>query len=376
MLHYLKFTLFHCFALAAISSVFVGGMAIPITFVVTSSIIVLGDLFLGDDLSEPNFHHENILVFLLHCALPLTFLLLCAGLWQISPDDVFGMGAALTTLTGFDFNVAKANTSLWQKLAAIPYIGLMLSTLGTVTGHELIHRTYDKASLVIGRWLLAFSFDSNFSIEHVYNHHRWVATPSDPASAPRGRNVYQHIVLSTIGGNISAWNIEKKRLAKRQLPIFSVANVCLRGYAMSLVLVVWSIWMAGLWGAVFFVVCGLWAKTMLEIVNYMEHYGLVRDASKRVEPRHSWNTNRRISSWSMFNLSRHSHHHAHGHVPFYQLTAMPDSPTLPSGYLGCMLVTLIPPLWFKLMAPRLAWWDAHLATEQERALIKASAGQN
>lgn len=376
MLHYLKFTLFHCFALAAISSVFVGGMAIPITFVVTSSIIVLGDLFLGDDLSEPNFHHENILVFLLHCAFPLTFLLLCAGLWQISPDDVFGMGAALTTLTGFDFNVAKANTSLWQKLAAIPYIGLMLSTLGTVTGHELIHRTYDKASLVIGRWLLAFSFDSNFSIEHVYNHHRWVATPSDPASAPRGRNVYQHIVLSTIGGNISAWNIEKKRLAKRQLPIFSVANVCLRGYAMSLVLVVWSIWMAGLWGAIFFVVCGLWAKTMLEIVNYMEHYGLVRDASKRVEPRHSWNTNRRISSWSMFNLSRHSHHHAHGHVPFYQLTAMPDSPTLPSGYLGCMLVTLIPPLWFKLMAPRLASWDAHLATEQERALIKASAGQN
>ena len=103
---------------------------------------------------------------------------------------------------------------------------------------------------------------------------------------------------------------------------------------MSLVLVVWSTWMAGWWGALFFIVCGLWAKTMLEIVNYMEHYGLVRDGSQSVEPRHSWNTNRRISSWSMFNLLRHSHHHAHGNVPFSQLKAMPDAHTLPSGYLG------------------------------------------
>jgi alkane 1-monooxygenase len=96
----------------------------------------------------------------------------------------------------------------------------------------------------------------------------------------------------------------------------------------------------------------LWGKALLEIVNYMEHYGMVRVPGEPVQPRHSWNTNRRISSWSMFNLTRHSHHHAAGEVPFHALRPMPDAPQMAGGYLTTILLALLPPLWHRLMTPR------------------------
>ncbi len=92
-------------------------------------------------------------------------------------------------------------TSLFS---GIIYYGYLIGIMGTVVAHELTHRTWDPVSLWVGRWLLAFSYDAGFAIEHVYGHHRYVSTEHDPATAPRGRNVYLHIVLSTIKGNISA----------------------------------------------------------------------------------------------------------------------------------------------------------------------------
>jgi len=147
----------------------------------------------------------------------------------------------------------------------------------------------------------------------------------------------------------------------------------LRGWAISALLVAAAAAMAGAVGALFFVACGLWGKALLEIVNYMEHYGLARDPATPVQPRHSWNTNRRVSSWSMFNLTRHSHHHAQGEVPFHRLRPMPGAPMMPAGYLTTILLTLVPPMWKRLMAPRLADWDARFATPVERALARANA---
>ena len=126
---------------------------------------------------------------------------------------------------------------------------------------------------------------------------------------------------------------------------------------------------AGLPGMFFAMATGLVAKSVLEIVNYMEHYGMVRLPNQRVMPRHSWNTNRRVSNWAMFNLSRHSHHHAQGAVPFHKLQPMPEAPTMINGYMATLLLTLVPSLWFKLMAPKLAHWDEHYATDDERALL-------
>jgi hypothetical protein len=121
-------------------------------------------------------------------------------------------------------------------LVDVDLTGLMIGMIGTITGHELIHRTWDASSMLIGRWLLAFSFDASFAVEHVYGHHRYVATTADPATAPRGRNVYFHVLVSTIRGNVSAWHIEAERLRKRRLPLGSWQNAVVRGYAMSLAL--------------------------------------------------------------------------------------------------------------------------------------------
>jgi alkane 1-monooxygenase len=246
--------------------------------------------------------------------------------------------------------------------------GLMIGMVGTITAHELTHRTWDRVSMFVGRWLLAFSFDTIFSIEHVYGHHRYVSTIDDPATAPRGRNVYAHIVASTWKGNVSAWHIEVERLKKKGLGVFSWKNAFLRGHLMSVALVVIAFALGGATAALFFVASALWGKALLEIVNYMEHYGIVRNPATPVQPRHSWNTNRRVSSWTMFNLSRHSHHHAQGEVPYHELKPYPDAPMMINGYLTTIIVALIPPLWHALMKPKVLAWDRDFATDEERAL--------
>lgn len=342
---------------------------IVIAYAAISSFIILGDALLGDDTSTPDYQYSWLLDLQLFIALPLVVLLMFVSLWQLSDSDPLNFGQFIILTTSFDIFSARAATEFWHFIVAVFFVGLMVSTVSTVTGHELVHRTWSPVSVSVGRWLLAFSFDANFSIEHVYGHHRYVATLEDPATAPRGRNVYQHIVISTVKGNISAWRIEVSRLQRKRQSRFSFHNVCLRGYLMSVVVAAMAFVVAGLDGLIFFVLSGLWAKIMLEIVNYMEHYGLVRLANKRVEPRHSWNTNKKISSWAMFNLSRHSHHHAHGQLAYHKLQPYSQAPVMLSGYLATMLVTLIPPLWFRLMAPKLNDWDEHYASVEEKQLL-------
>jgi alkane 1-monooxygenase len=288
--------------------------------------------------------------------------------WSVSSTDPLGFGAWASRLSGYDLLAARAATTTWQHVAAWVLTGLMIGLIGTITGHELTHRTWDPLSLWIGRWLLSFSFDTSFAIEHVYGHHRYVSTLEDPATAPRGRNVYAHVLISTVRGNVSAWNIEARRLRKKRLPVLSWHNAALRGYLMSALLVATAVAMGGWVAGAFFVACGLWGKALLEIVNYMEHYGLVRNPATPVQPRHSWNTNRRISSWTMFNLTRHSHHHAQGEVPYQDLRPYPNAPVMINGYLTTLLIALVPPLWHALMTPKVLAWDRDFATDEERKL--------
>jgi alkane 1-monooxygenase len=176
------------------------------------------------------------------------------------------------------------------------------------------------------------------------------------------------VLASTLKGNVSAWNIEAQRLAKKHLGLFSVHNAFLRGHLMSVLLLVAAYAMGGPLPLLYFIACAAWGKALLEIVNYMEHYGMVRDPSLPVEPRHSWNSNRRISSWTMFNLTRHSHHHAQGEVPYHRLRPYPDAPMMINGYLTTILVAMIPPLWHHLMIPKVLAWDRDHATAAEREL--------
>jgi len=376
-LHTLKFSLFHLVGLAATASLLAGGRAVTAGLVGVLALYILGDAVAGDDTSTPKLRHARGLTAQLWLALPLLALVVFSAVWSVSPGDPLGYGAWLGRLTGHDFLAARDATTLGHHVSAVVLTGLMIGMIGTIPAHELTHRTWDRASMAIGRWLLAFSFDTSFAIEHVYGHHRYVSTAHDPATAPRGRSVYFHVVASTLKGNVSAWNIEASRLKKRKLALLGWHNAFLRGHAMSAALVVAAWALGGPRAALFFAACALWGKALLEIVNYMEHYGMVRDPSTPVAPRHSWNTNRLVSSWSMFNLTRHSHHHAAGEVPYHELRPYPDAPMMIHGYLTTIVIALVPPLWHRLMTPKVLAWDRDHATAAERrlaALANARSG--
>jgi NAD(P)H-flavin reductase/ferredoxin len=365
---YAKYSLFHVIGLVALAALLAGGRMVTATLLAVLTFYVLGDAVSGDDTTTPRFARPRILTAQLWLALPLLALIVFVAVWSVSPGDPLGFGAWAGHVIGRDLLATRDATSWGHHVSAWVLTGLMIGMIGTIPAHELTHRTWDRRSMFVGRWLLAFSFDTIFAIEHVYGHHRYVSTKEDPATAPRGRNVYVHIVVSTFKGNVSAWAIEKDRLAKRRLGLVSWHNAFLRGHAMSVVLVALAYAMGGWRGALFFVACALWGKALLEIVNYMEHYGMVRDVRTPVQPRHSWNTNRRISSWSMFNLTRHSHHHAQGEVAYQDLKPYQDAPMMIGGYLTTLVVAMIPPLWHARMTPKVLAWDRDFATPDERRL--------
>ncbi len=372
VLHYLKYFLFHVIGLLAAAAIVIGGNFATFGLITLLVFYMAGDGLLGDDTSTPTFKYPGILTFQLWMALPLLSLIVFCALWSVSSGDPLGFGAMLTQLTGFDV-IASRDANFWgHSISTFVITGLMIGMVGTITAHELTHRTWDKISMFVGRWLLAFSFDTIFSIEHVYGHHRYVSTIEDPATAPRGRNVYFHIVASTIKGNVSAWEIEKKRLKRLGSGPVTWRNAVIRGHLMSLLLVAGAYALGGLPAMGMFVASALWGKALLEIVNYMEHYGMVRDPKTPVQPRHSWNTNKRISSWSMFNLTRHSHHHAQGEVPYQDLRPFPEAPMMISGYLTTIVVAMIPPLWHKLMTQKVVEWDRKYASADELKLAAAA----
>ncbi|UJJ31981.1 alkane 1-monooxygenase [Halopseudomonas maritima] len=368
ILHYLKFFLFHAVGLLAAVSILAGGGWTSLGLLAVLVIYIGGDAICGNDTSTPQFRYPMILTVQLWMALPLLAFIVFAAVWSVSSSDVLGFGAALGQLSGYDLLSAREATTTLHHVSALILTGLMIGVIGTIAAHELTHRTWDPVSMLIGRWLLAFSFDTVFSIEHVYGHHRYVSTSEDPATAPRGRNVYFHVLASTIKGNLSAWQIETRRLARKGQGLISIHNAVIRGHLMSVGLVAVAYAMGGWQAALFFIACGLWGKALLEIVNYMEHYGMVRNPATPVQPRHSWNTNRRISSWAMFNLTRHSHHHAQGEVPYQDLRPFPDAPMMIGGYLTTIVVAMIPPLWHHLMTPKVLAWDRDYATAEEREL--------
>jgi NAD(P)H-flavin reductase/ferredoxin len=376
--HYLKYFAFHFIGLLATIAIFAGGALATGGLLVVLVLYMLGDAILGDDTSTPRFRHPQVLTTQLWLALPLLSMIVFASVWSVSSGDPLGAGAFLQGILNqqswfeYDIFAHREATSTAQHFAIFVLTGLMIGMIGTITAHELTHRTWDPISMLVGRWLLAFSFDTSFAIEHVYGHHRYVSTTVDPATAPRGRNVYFHILASTVKGNIGAWKIETARLRKKGLGVWSHHNAVIRGQLMSATLVGAAYALGGLVGMAYFVACALWGKSLLEIVNYMEHYGMVRNPATPVQPRHSWNTNRRISSWTMFNLTRHSHHHAQGEVPYQDLRPYPDAPMMINGYLTTIMVAMLPPLWHKLMTPKVQAWDRDFATGEERELAVAA----
>ena len=246
----------------------------------------------------------------------------------------------------------------------LPWYGVLtvvLSAGGTLgsglnLGHELGHK---KPSLE--RWLakitLALGFYGHFFIEHNRGHHRDVATPVDPASSRMGESIYRFVFREMPGGFFRAWDLESERLERAGKSVWSLENEIIQPALISLVLYGALIAAFGLQLLPFLLITAFWGAFQLTSANYIEHYGLLRQKLpngryENCQPHHSWNSNHLFSNWATLHLQRHSDHHAHPTRRYQSLRDFPNLPTLPNGYFGMFLVAYIPPLWFRVMNPR------------------------
>ncbi|WP_068829440.1 alkane 1-monooxygenase [Pseudomonas sp. BMS12] len=224
-------------------------------------------------------------------------------------------------------------------------------------GHEMGHK---KPALErwLGKLALALSCYGHFYIEHNRGHHRDVATPHDSASSRMGESIYRFALRELPGGLLRAWQLETERLARGGKGPWSLGNEILQTALISLALYGGLVFVFGLGILPFLLLSAGWGAFQLTSANYLEHYGLLRRKLDNgryevCQPHHSWNSNHLFSNWALFHLQRHSDHHAYPTRRYQSLRNFPDLPRLPSGYFGMYLVAYVPPLWFRLMNPRL-----------------------
>jgi len=368
MLKYLKY---YIPALTGISALifFSMGHNYPTYFcIIWSLFLIIGDHVLPRDKAIQQFSYPGILNFSIYINLPILF---CLIFFVVS---IFGNNSPnwyieeIYSMFNIDFIQLKDSFTSIDKIALIIQTTLFIGILGTVPGHELTHRKQNKFDMFVGNWLLAFSWDCTFAIEHVYGHHKDVCLDEDPASAKRGENIYLFILRASFKEQINGWKIETERLKRRNLNFLSSHNGMIIGYLRSLIITASTFIFGGVIGILSFLLCAFLAKSFLEAINYIEHYGLVRERGKEVNMRHAWNSNHLLSSIYLCNVTRHSDHHRAANLNFWELDPYHENaPLLPYGYLSMLYLVLVTPfLYKKIMAKELILWDKNHANEYER----------
>ncbi|MEZ4830235.1 MAG: alkane 1-monooxygenase [Bacteroidia bacterium] len=253
--------------------------------------------------------------------------------------------------------VRTESLTAWEMTGMILSMGISCGTLGINVAHELGHRA-SKGEQFLAQMLLLTSLYMHFFIEHNRGHHKYVATLRDPATARKGEPLYAFWIRSIRDGYLSAWKIEYERLKKADLPVFSTANQMLmfQLFQLQFLVAIALIW--GLPSMLAFMAAALVGVIELETVNYLEHYGLLRKETRpgyfeKVQPWHSWNTNRTLGRILLYELTRHSDHHYRASRKYQILRHFGDSPQLPQGYPGMMILATVPPLWFRVMDKKL-----------------------
>lgn len=284
--------------------------------------------FLSNQASEKD---DDIPKYILLLHIPLQLISvgsLFYGIYSQSLTDYFIVGAALST-------------------------GLNSGSSAIIVSHEYIHRKV-KYERLLGKLLLFSAGNMYFYIDHLKVHHKWVGTDKDHATAKYGENLYQFFVRSVSGQFWGAIAIEAQRLKAENKMAYGFENYVIRQIILHVFLLIGIYYFIGIFGLLAWLSQCFFANFLLEYVNYIQHYGLSRDYKERVTEEHSWQSDRFISRFVLVDLSRHADHHYYASKPYHTLISYPNSPILPAGYAGLFFVAAVPPLWFKIMHPKIA----------------------
>ncbi len=252
-----------------------------------------------------------------------------------------------------------ARVEEWLLFAAL---GILSGTIGITYAHELMHQK-PKLERWMADILLGSVLYSHFRSEHLLVHHRYVGTPRDPVTARYGESFYRFFVRVLHQSLVSSFKAEKVMLARKSLPWYHRSNPFWLYLALQagFALLAWII--GGWWGVFLFATQAFWAVFQLELVDYVEHYGLTRKhlgdgKYEHVLPRHSWNATQQASNWLLINLQRHSDHHykPNRRFPLLQTYDDDEAPQLPFGYPLMTMIALVPTAWRKMMNPRVKDW--------------------
>ena len=297
----------------------------------------------------------------MYVMLPIFILLQVVLAWRlyqytsgalIQSSDLYGLtfesGIITTHLIG-----AVLSASLW-------------AGLGIIYGHELSHNK--KEGFFVSRLIMALSGASHFTYAHVYNHHLDLGHEDDPATAPRGRNVYVHTWLSHVGQSKYSYDLEAKKLKNKGKPFLSLDNRWIIGYLYSLPSVFLFIWSGGLVGLLALLVVWTLSNFLLEALNFMGHYGLIRKEGD-VEHRHSWDNDSVFTSWFFIEIGRQCDHHVRGETYFWELDDV-GGPNYGIGYFSLFVLTLVPSLFRSFVKIHLDHWDLNYATDEEREIAE------
>lgn len=243
-------------------------------------------------------------------------------------------------------------------------VGVISGTIGIVYAHELMHQK-SRLERWLGDLLMASVLYSHFRSEHLLGHHIYVGTPRDPVTARYNEGFHRFFPRVLKDSAKSAFHLEKAMLARKKLPWTDRSNPFWRYWLLQAGFLFLALLLGGWWGLALFLFQAIVAIWQLELVNYVEHYGLTRKhlgggKYEPVKPRHSWNSTYKASNWLLINLQRHSDHHYKParRFPLLQTYSEQEAPSLPFGYPIMTMMALMPPLWRRKMNPRVRKWRA------------------
>ncbi len=254
--------------------------------------------------------------------------------------------------------VMREPLTLTEQIGRISSMGIMCGVLGINLGHELGHRL-NRTEQFLGELMLLSSLNTHFLPYHNGGHHYNVATPQDAATARKNEPLYIFWFRSHFSSYTEAWQLENKRMKALGKSAYSLQSKMIQYTIANLLLLLSIYYFFDLSVLLYFIAAAVTGILLLQTVNYIEHYGLLRTKNEqgryeRVKHTHSWNSDHIIGRLVLFNLSRHSDHHYNGSKHYQVLKSLSESPQMPTGYPGMMLFSLIPPLWFRFMNAKIA----------------------